>query len=409
MPLGLPSSLAGRSTRRALGTAALSFAMICLAAALLIVVMTQAAEPSVVLWPAMLALVPIAAVLVRVTIRRTVASALLYLIVGSWCLFIFTFAVSAALPYIDANDNYLLVLVKLALVMASGPSRTVWRSLPWPVAGYLVGEVSVSLAISATGGDAKLDPVTLASLAVVLLVRILLAAGRRTHTASRERLQEAARAEQASVLRTDIEAKASALVHDTVLAHLATVARAEPGALSPVLAETMAADLESLEHDNWLQRHARLPRVHGNGWAGSALSSAIDAVRDRGLDVAVAGDLDAVAHLGDERDVALALAVQQCLVNVLEHANTDHAEVVVAESSDELTVMVVDEGDGFEIDRTPGDRLGLRQSVRQRIESVGGSVRVWSTVGRGTTVMISVPNGGLVHDSSSRSEPADAR
>jgi signal transduction histidine kinase len=53
--------------------------------------------------------------------------------------------------------------------------------------------------------------------------------------------------------------------------------------------------------------------------------------------------------------------------------------------------MVVDTGKGFTEAETGIDRLGLRNSVRRRIEAVEGTVQVWSTPGRGTSIMIRVP------------------
>jgi signal transduction histidine kinase len=76
---------------------------------------------------------------------------------------------------------------------------------------------------------------------------------------------------------------------------------------------------------------------------------------------------------------------------VLHHSGTTRAEVAVFDSETEVSVMVIDSGRGFsEADNQP-DRLGIRQSVRQRIESIGGSVQIWSAPGRGTSVMIRVP------------------
>jgi len=43
------------------------------------------------------------------------------------------------------------------------------------------------------------------------------------------------------------------------------------------------------------------------------------------------------------------------------------------------------------VSQTNPDRLGLRRSVRDRIESIGGTVQVWSTPGRGTSIVLSVP------------------
>jgi signal transduction histidine kinase len=54
-------------------------------------------------------------------------------------------------------------------------------------------------------------------------------------------------------------------------------------------------------------------------------------------------------------------------------------------------VMIIDGGKGFSERETSVDRLGLRQSVRKRIETVGGTVQVWSTPGTGTSILIRLP------------------
>ena len=55
---------------------------------------------------------------------------------------------------------------------------------------------------------------------------------------------------------------------------------------------------------------------------------------------------------------------------------------------------MVDSGAGFDVDEVPDDRIGLRTSIKGRIEQEGGSVRIWSRPGVGTTVVLSVPEGG---------------
>jgi signal transduction histidine kinase len=98
-----------------------------------------------------------------------------------------------------------------------------------------------------------------------------------------------------------------------------------------------------------------------------------------------------VTRLAPSAHTAAALAVKQCLVNVLKHSGTDVAEVVVYGSDSEVSIMVIDAGRGFSERETSVDRLGLRQSVRRRIEAVDGSVQVWSTPGMGTSVLMRVP------------------
>jgi signal transduction histidine kinase len=84
---------------------------------------------------------------------------------------------------------------------------------------------------------------------------------------------------------------------------------------------------------------------------------------------AAAGSVGAAGSGEDERDVARTVVV--------------HCD---AESG--LTVQVADTGCGFDVSEIPHARLGLRVSIRERMEAVGGSVRVLSVPGGGTSVVI---------------------
>lgn len=60
-----------------------------------------------------------------------------------------------------------------------------------------------------------------------------------------------------------------------------------------------------------------------------------------------------------------------------------------------ITVELVDDGDGFDITAVPQARLGIRSSIIERMASVdGGTARVISAPGSGTTVLISWMPGG---------------
>jgi signal transduction histidine kinase len=54
----------------------------------------------------------------------------------------------------------------------------------------------------------------------------------------------------------------------------------------------------------------------------------------------------------------------------------------------------MDSGVGFDEADVPEDRIGLRTSIRGRVEQEGGTVRLWSTRNVGTTVVMAVPEGG---------------
>jgi signal transduction histidine kinase len=66
----------------------------------------------------------------------------------------------------------------------------------------------------------------------------------------------------------------------------------------------------------------------------------------------------------------------------------------VADTS--LVLVVLDEGQGFDQDLVPADRLGLRASVQERIAAVGGGATIWTQPGRGTSVMLRVPLAGAL-------------
>jgi signal transduction histidine kinase len=73
-------------------------------------------------------------------------------------------------------------------------------------------------------------------------------------------------------------------------------------------------------------------------------------------------------------------------------------EVVVLPAGENLAVTIIDGGQGFNVDTVPEDRMGLKLSVRDRIEQCGGRVRIWSNSGQGTAVMLQLPIGKEVAD-----------
>jgi PAS domain S-box-containing protein len=97
----------------------------------------------------------------------------------------------------------------------------------------------------------------------------------------------------------------------------------------------------------------------------------------------------------DER-IALVVfrSVREILINVAKHAQTNFAILSVKESNQTLHVMIKDLGAGFDPDdqyqRVSEGHFGLF-SVRERLEYLGGSLKVRSAKGKGTTVTLAVP------------------
>ncbi|UXM92737.1 sensor histidine kinase [Paenarthrobacter sp. JL.01a] len=91
-------------------------------------------------------------------------------------------------------------------------------------------------------------------------------------------------------------------------------------------------------------------------------------------------------------DVGLAVAdaAGECMVNAARHAGSDHVDVLVSRTGPLVSVLVSDAGCGFDAGSLPPESFGVRHSVIERMTEVGGRVRLLSTPGRGTTVVLEV-------------------
>jgi signal transduction histidine kinase len=86
----------------------------------------------------------------------------------------------------------------------------------------------------------------------------------------------------------------------------------------------------------------------------------------------------------------LYFACLEALQNVAKHAGREAQVTIRVRCPDEkLTVRIEDDGCGFA--RIPArEGVGLT-NIRDRIAAVGGTVRITSTLGRGTVVAVALP------------------
>ncbi len=92
-------------------------------------------------------------------------------------------------------------------------------------------------------------------------------------------------------------------------------------------------------------------------------------------------------------EVQLQRVIQEALANVRQHAAAGRLLVQIRENARGWCVSISDDGVGFELDRVLVEnpqRYGL-QTMRERVESFGGELRITSHVGEGTEVLILVP------------------
>lgn len=388
------SALVGAGTVNPFTRYAHVIAYVSLAGAIAEVVGYELQQPTRMLWAAVLLLALCVGALILLGRRRSILTLAIFLVVGGFTQYAVSLALFSDLtrPEASASTTTFLVPVALTLVTGMAAGLEPWLVIVLSVVGFAVGQLASLLAARVAGMPAHLDALALGVTIGLIVISVILAATRRRRIAVRSELDRAVVDEEMFALRYRIEVRAATLMHDMVLSHLAAVATSVDGSLPPKLKGQIENDLAVLIGEEWLSDPE--PEVDSQSrtdWRRSALLKAVQEARDLALTVEVTGDFGSVGRMDRERDTAVGLAVKQCLVNVLRHAGVDRAEVVIIGSDEEVTVMVIDTGRGFSEQQVASDRLGIRQSVRRRIESVGGDVQLWSTPGRGTSVMIRVP------------------
>jgi hypothetical protein len=363
-----------------------------LCGALLEIAAYQAAAPRALIWPVLIPVVLTLATLVVLDRLRTFIVSVLFLAIGGISQYLVSSALLSAFPAIRSSDALALSLVSVSLVLVCGSGFVPSSTIIWGTIGFVIGQAASLAAALSAGTVYRPDAISIVVEVGLVLVELTDAMTRSRRLTARPELDRAVIDDELSVLRYRIEGKAAAIMHDTVLGHLSAIASGADGPLDGVLGSQIEKDLAVLMGEEWLADVVPAADEAGRSdWRRSAVLVAVQEARELSLTVDVTGDLGAIGRLTGERDIAIGLAVKQCLVNVLRHAQVSHAEVVVIGSASDVSVMVIDAGRGFSEHLVGTDRLGLRQSVRRRIESVNGEVRLWSTPGRGTSVLIQVP------------------
>ena len=296
----------------------------------------------------------------------------------------------------DATDGYLFLLnrpaVSLVLVGVAGSG---WLTgILWSATGFILalGTSGVVAAITGTGFRTGIGPAIMFGMC---LVAYLALAG--IQASQRRRIPDFDHHERETRRQAALESARSrmtATVHDTLLSDLAVIMSA-PDRLDDRTVERLRSDVTIVQSAHWRQESSAIgeldssdDELHGR------IARLVGDLQWRGLSVQVVESGSRGVPLNPRVATALIEAIRSCLENVLMHAGTPVAEVAIGVTEDELTVIVSDGGVGFDLAAVPRDRIGLRTSVIDRVESVGGAVRVWSAPGAGSSVMLRVPLAG---------------
>ncbi|MEI6521091.1 MAG: PAS domain S-box protein [bacterium] len=103
-----------------------------------------------------------------------------------------------------------------------------------------------------------------------------------------------------------------------------------------------------------------------------------------------------ITNVDDEVSICAYQAIREMLLNIHKHANVKQAEVtfyVMSNNRFELTVK--DKGTGFAIkeiqDATDSNKGFGLFSIRERVEGLGGGIKIVSAIGKGTSISLYLP------------------
>ncbi|MFC1948579.1 GAF domain-containing protein [Chloroflexota bacterium] len=103
-----------------------------------------------------------------------------------------------------------------------------------------------------------------------------------------------------------------------------------------------------------------------------------------------------------EVEVTLFRVAQGLIGNILEHSEAKNVSIKLERSANECVLRIEDDGKGFDVNKVtrvePSGRGAGLFTMRERMRLVGGTGRVMSKPGRGTTAIASAPIGRSIVD-----------
>jgi len=267
-----------------------------------------------------------------------------------------------------------------------------------PIPGWFyLGATAVAAGLvrygSYGGGDALIAfqhgvMMAVFSSVMLALLQLTLRAGREQDAAALAAQQVAATVATAEVLEFQ-RSRYQSFTHDNVLATLLAAARNTPGTLGITRRSANSALLKLNEFRDEVTLGAEVK----SEMLASLLSAA---TLDTDVEIQIHDD-EAGRALRTPVVVAdaLASAVAEALRNSIRHADWPdlrpvRRDAVVTFSATGIEIVVTDNGQGFNPRRIGADRLGVRVSILDRVNSLRGCrASIQSSPGKGTTVSMS--------------------
>ena len=191
-------------------------------------------------------------------------------------------------------------------------------------------------------------------------------------------------AERRSRIRAEERSEMASHLHDSVLQTLTLIQnRASEPDVAAALAHQQERELRKWLYGQSEEVPSGEPRFRD---ALEAAAAEVEGQYLKIIECIVVGDRPMNTDLG-----SLISASREAMVNAAKFADIPMISVFSQITADSVLIFIRDRGVGFEPEKVPNDRHGISDSIRSRVERVGGSAAIKSSPGAGTEVRIDWP------------------
>jgi PAS domain S-box-containing protein len=132
------------------------------------------------------------------------------------------------------------------------------------------------------------------------------------------------------------------------------------------------------------------PHLLTNYGLRSAIQSFVNKLEESS-EVKIAFNCNLSKRLGDEIEAAVYRAMIECLNNTIKHSGAKNITIDLIDTGNELQVQYEDDGIGFNPKKTIAAKRGLGLfNLQNRIQSIGGTIGMFSKPGKGVKYQITV-------------------
>ena len=100
-------------------------------------------------------------------------------------------------------------------------------------------------------------------------------------------------------------------------------------------------------------------------------------------------NIDVNMRIENTLEIQIFRIIQELITNIIKHSQAKEATIQFSQNEGVLTIMVEDNGKGFELNNT-SNGIGLI-NIEKRMERINGELIIDSSIGSGTTVILNIP------------------